>query len=79
MGRRRCYAEGQADTECGKDRDVAEGSGRDDAPAALALLAEGELSVKDFTEILGRASRDFAALLLVDARLIDRHAEGAWA
>src|SRR4051812_45653044 len=47
----------------------------------LALLAEGELSVKDLTEILGqsqpRVSRHLK--LLADADLIDRHAEGAWA
>lgn len=47
----------------------------------LALLTEGELSVKDFTEILGqsqpRVSRHLK--LLVDAQLITRHAEGAWA
>lgn len=47
----------------------------------LALLAEGELSVKDFTEILGqsqpRISRHMK--LLVDAGLVVRHAEGAWA
>lgn len=47
----------------------------------LALLAEGELSVKDFTEILGqsqpRVSRHLK--LLVDAQLVTRHAEGAWA
>lgn len=47
----------------------------------LALLAEGELSVKDFTEILGqsqpRISRHLK--LLADAGLVTRHAEGAWA
>ncbi len=47
----------------------------------LALLAEGELSVKDFTEILGqsqpRVSRHLK--LLVDAQLVTRNAEGAWA
>jgi ubiquinone/menaquinone biosynthesis C-methylase UbiE/DNA-binding transcriptional ArsR family regulator len=47
----------------------------------LALLAEGELSVKDLTEILGqsqpRVSRHLK--LLADADLIVRHAEGAWA
>ncbi|WP_246018247.1 ArsR/SmtB family transcription factor [Pelagibacterium montanilacus] len=47
----------------------------------LALLHEGELSVKDFTEILGqsqpRVSRHLK--LLADAGLITRHAEGAWA
>lgn len=47
----------------------------------LALLAGGELSVKDVTEILGqsqpRVSRHLK--LLSDAGLITRHAEGAWA
>src|SRR5690606_40958513 len=47
----------------------------------LALLAQGELSVKDFTEILGqsqpRISRHLK--LLADAGLVTRHAEGAWA
>lgn len=47
----------------------------------IALLAQGELSVKDLTEILGqsqpRVSRHLK--LLVDARLVTRHAEGAWA
>nr|WP_207747513.1 metalloregulator ArsR/SmtB family transcription factor [Pelagibacterium limicola] len=47
----------------------------------LALLSEGELSVKDFTEILGqsqpRVSRHLK--LLADAQLVTRHAEGAWA
>lgn len=47
----------------------------------LALLAEGELSVKDMTDILGqsqpRVSRHLK--LLADAGLAERHAEGAWA
>ncbi|WP_332716467.1 ArsR/SmtB family transcription factor [Pelagibacterium mangrovi] len=47
----------------------------------LALLAQGELSVKDFTEILGqsqpRISRHLK--LLADAGIVTRHAEGAWA
>ncbi len=47
----------------------------------LALLAEGELSVKDVTDILGqsqpRVSRHLK--LLADAGLAQRHAEGAWA
>lgn len=47
----------------------------------LALLADGELSVKDLTEILGqsqpRVSRHLK--LLADAGLIGRNAEGAWA
>ncbi len=47
----------------------------------LALLAEGELSVKDVTDILSqsqpRVSRHLK--LLADAGLVERHAEGAWA
>lgn len=47
----------------------------------LALLGEGELNVSDLTDILGqsqpRISRHLK--LLVDARLIERHREGAWA
>lgn len=47
----------------------------------LALLAEGELSVKDLTEIMGqsqpRISRHLK--LLADADLVERNAEGAWA
>jgi len=47
----------------------------------LTLLAEGERSVKDLTEILGqsqpRVSRHLK--LLADAGLVTRNAEGAWA
>ncbi|MBA9069808.1 MULTISPECIES: ArsR/SmtB family transcription factor [Methylorubrum] len=47
----------------------------------LALLAEGELSVSDLTDILGqsqpRISRHLK--LLVESGLIERHREGAWA
>ncbi|MDR3470419.1 MAG: metalloregulator ArsR/SmtB family transcription factor [Devosia sp.] len=47
----------------------------------LALLSEGEHTVKDLTEILGqsqpRISRHLK--LLADAGLIERNAEGAWA
>ncbi|MCT8972524.1 ArsR/SmtB family transcription factor [Microbaculum marinisediminis] len=47
----------------------------------LALLAEGERSVKDLTDILGqsqpRISRHLK--LLVEAGLVRRYAEGAWA
>src|SRR5688572_14438279 len=47
----------------------------------LALLAEGELSVSDLTDILGqsqpRISRHLK--LLVEAGLIERFREGAWA
>ncbi|HEY8565753.1 MAG TPA: metalloregulator ArsR/SmtB family transcription factor [Beijerinckiaceae bacterium] len=47
----------------------------------LALLAEGELSVSDLTDILGqsqpRISRHLK--LLVEAELVERHREGAYA
>jgi ubiquinone/menaquinone biosynthesis C-methylase UbiE/DNA-binding transcriptional ArsR family regulator len=47
----------------------------------LALLAEGELSVSDLTDILGqsqpRISRHLK--LLCEAGLVERHREGAWA
>jgi ArsR family transcriptional regulator len=47
----------------------------------LALLTEGELSVSDLTDILGqsqpRISRHLK--LLVEADLVERHREGAWA
>lgn len=47
----------------------------------LALLAEGELSVSDITDILGqsqpRISRHLK--LMTEAGLIERHREGAWA
>lgn len=47
----------------------------------LALLADGDHSVKDLTEILDqsqpRVSRHLK--LLADAGLVERHAEGAWA
>lgn len=47
----------------------------------LHLLAGGELSVSDFTDILGqsqpRISRHLK--LLVEAGLVERHREGAWA
>lgn len=47
----------------------------------LALLAGGELSVSDLTDILGqsqpRISRHLK--LLVEAGLVERHREGAWA
>jgi ArsR family transcriptional regulator len=47
----------------------------------LALLLEGELSVSDLTDILGqsqpRISRHLK--LLVEAGLVERHREGAWA
>ncbi|HEY8380723.1 MAG TPA: metalloregulator ArsR/SmtB family transcription factor [Microvirga sp.] len=47
----------------------------------LALLTDGELSVSDLTDILGqsqpRISRHLK--LLVEAGLVERHREGAWA
>lgn len=47
----------------------------------LALLADGELSVSDLTDILGqsqpRISRHLK--LLAEAGLVERHREGAWA
>ena len=47
----------------------------------LVLLTEGELSVSDLTDILGqsqpRISRHLK--LLVEAGLVERHREGAWA
>src|SRR3954453_9077020 len=47
----------------------------------LSLLTEGELSVSDLTDILGqsqpRVSRHLK--LLVEAGLVERHREGAWA
>jgi len=56
-------------------------AGEDTRLRLLALLADGEHTVKDLTEILGqsqpRISRHLK--LLADARLIERNAEGAWA
>src|SRR6187402_2100446 len=47
----------------------------------LALLSQGELTVSDLTDILGqsqpRISRHLK--LLVEAGLVERHREGAWA
>ena len=47
----------------------------------LALLAEGELSVKDLTEILDQSQPRVSRHLrvLTESGLIARHAEGAWA
>jgi ArsR family transcriptional regulator len=57
------------------------GAGEETRLRLLALLAQGELSVKDLTEILGqsqpRVSRHLK--LLADAGLVERNAEGAWA
>ena len=61
--------------------EVLRAAGEETRLRLLALLAEGEHSVKDLTEILGqsqpRVSRHLK--LLVDAGLVDRNAEGAWA
>src|SRR4051812_29233054 len=47
----------------------------------LALLAEGELSVSDLTDILGQSQPRISRHLkvLVAAGLVERHREGAWA
>jgi ubiquinone/menaquinone biosynthesis C-methylase UbiE len=56
-------------------------AGEDTRLRLLALLADGDHSVKDLTEILKqsqpRVSRHLK--LLADAGLIERHAEGSWA
>lgn len=60
---------------------VLRGAGEATRLRLLALLANGEQSVKDLTEILGqsqpRVSRHLK--LLADAGLVSRNAEGAWA
>lgn len=57
------------------------GAGETTRLRLVALLAAGELSVKDLTQIVGqsqpRVSRHLK--LLADAGLVERHAEGAWA
>jgi ArsR family transcriptional regulator len=47
----------------------------------LALLAQGELSVSDLTEILSQSQPRISRHLkvLVEAGLVERHREGAWA
>src|ERR1044071_3994214 len=47
----------------------------------LALLAQGELSVSDLTDILGQSQPRISrhVKLLTEAGLIERHREGAWA
>ena len=61
--------------------EVLRAAGEETRLRLLALLADGEHSVKDLTEILGqsqpRVSRHLK--LLVDAGLVERNAEGAWA
>ena len=56
-------------------------AGEDTRLRLLALLADGELSVSDLTDILGqsqpRISRHLK--LMVEAGLLVRHREGAWA
>lgn len=58
-----------------------EGGGRISRLRILALLARGDLTVSDLTEILGqsqpRVSRHLK--LLLDAGLIGRYQEGSWA
>jgi ubiquinone/menaquinone biosynthesis C-methylase UbiE/DNA-binding transcriptional ArsR family regulator len=65
----------------GKLVGVLKAAGEDTRLRLLALLADGDHSVKDLTEILDqsqpRVSRHLK--LLADAGLIQRHAEGAWA
>jgi ArsR family transcriptional regulator len=60
---------------------ILRGAGEGTRLRLLALLAEGEHSVKDLTEILGqsqpRVSRHLK--LLADVGLVSRNAEGAWA
>ena len=60
---------------------VLKAAGEDTRLRLLALLADGDHSVKDLTEILDqsqpRVSRHLK--LLADAGLVERHAEGAWA
>lgn len=56
-------------------------AGEDTRLRILGLLAEGDLNVTDLTDILGqsqpRISRHLK--LLVEAGLVERHREGAWA
>lgn len=58
-----------------------EAAGEETRLRILALLAEGELTVTELMTILGqsqpRVSRHLK--LLVEAKLVDRHREGAWA
>ncbi len=65
----------------GKLVNVLKAAGEDTRLRLLALLADGDHSVKDLTEILDqsqpRVSRHLK--LLADAGLVQRHAEGAWA
>ncbi|WDR03845.1 metalloregulator ArsR/SmtB family transcription factor [Devosia algicola] len=60
---------------------ILKAAGEDTRLRLLALLAEGDHTVKDLTEILRqsqpRVSRHLK--LLADAGLVQRHAEGAWA
>lgn len=60
---------------------VLRAAGEESRIRILALLAGAELTVKDFTAILGqsqpRVSRHLK--LLVEAGLVDRYPEGAWA
>ena len=68
-------------TEFNKLVEVLKAAGEVTRLRLLALLANGELSVKDLTDILGqsqpRVSRHLK--LLAEAGLVVRNAEGAWA
>jgi len=68
-------------TSLGQAVEVLRAAGEETRLRVLALLAEGELSVSDLTDILGqsqpRISRHLK--LLVEAGLVERHREGAWA
>src|SRR5215210_4369951 len=65
----------------GETLDILRAAGEETRLRVLALLSEGELSVSDLTDILGqsqpRISRHLK--LLVEAGLVERHREGAWA
>jgi ubiquinone/menaquinone biosynthesis C-methylase UbiE/DNA-binding transcriptional ArsR family regulator len=67
--------------DLGKFVGVLKAAGESTRLRLLALLADGDHSVKDLTEILDqsqpRVSRHLK--LLADAGLVERHAEGAWA
>ncbi len=68
-------------TEFDKSVEILKAAGEGTRLRLLALLARGELSVKDLTDILGqsqpRVSRHLK--LLMEAGLVTRVAEGSWA
>jgi ArsR family transcriptional regulator len=72
---------GESKAELGQAVEALRAAGEETRLRILALLAEGELSVSDLTDILGqsqpRISRHLK--LLVEAGLVERHREGAWA